>query len=93
MTTTTTCERVQQIDEAKEIITKLEEKKEMRLGGPRGALLRAAEAIDYEQGYNESLGKALAQTAGLAIEAGYDDLAGKAADLASTVGDNSSDDD
>lgn len=85
--TTTTTKRVQQIDEAKEVIAELEDRKGMKLSGPRGALLSAAETIDYDQMYDENFGKAMATTAGLAIEAGHDDLAAEAANLASVVSD------
>jgi len=53
----------------------------MELGGPRGALFRAGGTVDSGQAYRGHMEKAMGQTAGLAIEAGYDDVASKAAQL------------
>jgi len=73
--------RVQKLDEAKEVIVELEEQKGMELGGSRGALFRAGGTVDSGQAYRGHMEKAMGQTAGLAIEGGYDDVASKAAQL------------
>jgi len=73
--------RVQKLDEAKDIIVELEEQKGMELGGPRGALFRAGGTVDSGQAYVGHMEKAMGQTAGLAIEGGYDYVASEAAQI------------
>ncbi|WP_254809737.1 hypothetical protein [Natronosalvus amylolyticus] len=53
--------RVQKINEAKEIIAELEERKGLRLADPRGALLDAGNYIDSDRVYLEKIEKAMAQ--------------------------------
>ena len=85
--------RVQKLDEAKEIIAELEEQKGMGLGGPRGALFRAGGTMDSGQAYRGHMEKAMGQTAGLAIEGGYDDVASKASQLIASLQESQSSDD
>lgn len=85
--------RVQKLDEAKEIIAELEEQKRMELSGPRGELFHAGETVDSAQVYRGHIEKAMGQTAGLAIEGGYDDVASKAAQLIADLQENQSSDD
>lgn len=85
--------RVQKLDEAKEIIAELEEQKGMELGGPRGALFRAGGAVGSVQAYIGHMEKAMGQTAGLAIEGGYDDVASNAAQLIADLQESQSNDD
>jgi hypothetical protein len=73
--------RVQKLDEAKEVIAELEEQKGMELIGPRGALFRAGGTVDSGQAYRGHMEKAIGQTAGLAIEGGYDHIASEAAQI------------
>lgn len=73
--------RVRTLDEAKEIVVELEERKGIQLSGPRGSLWSASECIDYDQAYVNYVEVAMGRTAGLAIEAGHDDIATKATQL------------
>jgi len=77
----------------KEIIAELEEQKGMELGGPRGALFRAGGTVDSGHAYRGHLEKAMGETAGLAIEGGYDDVASKAAHLIANLQESQSSDD
>ena len=85
--------RVQKLDEAKEIIAELEEQKGMELSGPRGALFRAGRTVESVQPYMRHMEEAMGQTAGLAIEGGYDDVASNAAQLITDLQESQSNDD
>lgn len=85
MVATTTRKRVQKINQAKEIIAELESKKDMRLSGPRGALLDAGSYVDDDQIYFEMMEAAMGRTAGLAIEGGYDEVASVASQLVTEI--------
>lgn len=77
----TTRRRVQKIDEAKEIIVKLEDKKEIPLSSPRGALQDAGSYINNDRIFFKKIEDAMGRTAGLAVEGGYDEVATDASQL------------
>jgi len=85
-----TNERIQKLDEAKEIVVELEEKKEYRLSRQRNKLWNAGAAVDSDKVFLSCLEGAMAETAGLAIEGGYDGLASAAADLVADLHGNQS---
>jgi 16S rRNA G527 N7-methylase RsmG len=73
--------RIAKLDEAKELLARLEDEKDMKLGGPRGALMRAGQSVSVESAYMNHMQKAGGQITGLAIEGGYDEIASDVAAL------------
>ena len=65
----------------------------MESGGPRDALFRVGGTVDSGQAYRWHMEKAIGQTAGFAIEGGYDDVASKAAQLIADLQESQSNDD
>jgi len=92
MAAQTTRERVQKINQAKEIIAELESKTDIRLSGPRGALHNAGCYVDNDSLYFGRIEDAMGQTAGLAIEGGYDEVASDASQLVTDIQENVLDD-
>lgn len=88
MPTTTKRNRVQKIDEAKEIIASLEAEQEMRLATPRAALHDAGKTIGHDRVFFEHMEKAMGRTAGLAVEGGYDEVAADASELVTDLQEN-----
>lgn len=81
MTVKNTATRIEKLDEAKELLARLEDEKDMKLGGPRGALMRAGQSVSVESAYMNHMQKAAGQITGLAIEGGYDEIASDVAAL------------
>lgn len=81
MTVKNETSRIAKLDEAKQLLARLEDEKDMQLGGPRGTLMRAGQAASAESAYMDHMQKAAGQIAGLAIEGGYDEIASDVAAL------------
>jgi len=88
MPETTTRKRVQKIDQAKEIIADLEAKKDMRLSSPRGTLQEAGSYIVRDRVYFGKMEDAMGETAGLAVEGGFDDVVADASQLITDLQEN-----
>ncbi|MDL0126834.1 hypothetical protein [Halobacterium salinarum] len=71
---------MQKLDEAKELLVRLEDEKGMQLGGPRGTLMRAGQTVS-SAAFVDNMQKAAGQIAGLAIEGGHDEIASDVAAL------------
>jgi hypothetical protein len=84
MTANNETSRIAKLDEAKELLARLEDEKDMQLGGPRGTLMRAGQTASIESAYMDHMQKAAGQIAGLAIEGGYDEIA---SDIAALIDD------
>jgi len=74
-------ERVQKLDEAKEIIAEFESHEDTQLVGARDALFEASRRIKYDGNFFENVERAMGITAGIAINAGYDEIASDASQL------------
>lgn len=78
---------MEKLEEAKELLAQLEDVKDVELGGARGTLMRAGESVSAQQAYMRHMQKAAGRIAGLAIEAGQDEIASEAAALIADLDD------
>lgn len=81
MATQITSNRVQQLDQAKNVIADLETELDSELSEARDFLCSAGKWITNDSFYNDYLEEAMGRTVGIAIRTGHDGIATEAADI------------